>query len=138
MDSDRIKLWFQSGGASISEYSEQYIYYSNCALRLKLITDSHLSHLTIFALMQIISINQLTFPDGFIINHDNSDSGYDFTFEELSIVLYSISGDLFDSQKDLLQSYHSHHLVDKEYRLERSRVLSALLDADVKFLYATG
>jgi hypothetical protein len=137
MDSDRIKLWFQSGGASISECFETYVYYSNCALRIELITEKHLSVLSIFAIMQIISINELTFSDGFIINHVDK-LGYDLTFEEISVILYAVSENIFESSDDLLRSYRVHKLDGEEYLTERSKVISAFLEANVKFLFETG
>jgi hypothetical protein len=130
MDAKRIRAWFEVDSSEIAESDEQYQYYLACALKLENILKGDTNQLAYFAIMQIISINELAFPDGFIINSDNL-IGYDLTFEEISVILYSICGNVFFSQKDLMGSYRSHSLADEEYLIERRKVELLLFEAGV-------
>ena len=131
MDAKRIKACFEEDGGQIAESNEQYQYYIGCASRLESVLKGEPNLLTFFAVMQIISINELTFSDGFIVNYDNL-IGYDLTFEEISVILYSICGNIFSSEKDLIRSYRSHGLADEKYLIERRKVELLLLEAGVK------
>jgi hypothetical protein len=130
MDAKRIRAWFEEDGGQVVESGEQCQYYIGCALKLEEFLKEESNQLAYFAIMQIISINELTFPDGFIVNYDNL-IGYDLSFEEISVILYSICGNVFFSQKDLIRSYRSHSLVDEEYLVERRKVELLLFEAGV-------
>jgi hypothetical protein len=132
---DRIKHDFDTNsaiGSPVPEDNPEFVCYLNCALRLKDFIDENSTELTVFSIFSILSFGSIVFSDGFVVLDDETEIYV--TFDGISVILWSISGEIFQNPNELVREWRNSNVAkSEEFQREQKRVNDLFAEAGLQF-----
>jgi hypothetical protein len=119
-------------GTPVPEDNIEFVYFLNCALKLMDFVDKNSTKLTVLSMFTILNFGNVAFLDGFILLDDETEIY--ITFDGIAVILWSISGKLFQDPNELVREWRSSSVMkSEEFQKEQKRVNNLFADAGLQF-----